>query len=119
MRQVASGLLGEAFHARVLAVAKSCQIIAAMTPGARRPSPCLCLSRPRDNSEETAAADSSERQCQRLKAPLKLRIRSERRAAGDEKGNGVDLGGTAAPFEADHKWDSMGQFSASTACRRQ
>lgn len=25
----------------------------------------------------------------------------------------VDLGGATAPFEADHKWDSMGQFLAS------
>lgn len=74
-----------------------------MTTGATRPSPCLRLSRPRDNSEETVTADSRKLQSYRLKAPLKLRIRFNRRAVRDEKGNarrrskeGADFGSAAA-----------------------
>lgn len=69
--------------------------MAEMTPGATRPSPCLCLSLARDNSEETVTADSRKLQSYRLKEPLKLRIRFNRRAVRDEKGS-VDDGAAAA-----------------------
>lgn len=69
---------------RQRAAAKSSEIMAEMTAGAARPRPCLCLSRPR---EQTVAADSRDAQFSRLKAPLKLRIRSNRGAVRDEKGS--------------------------------
>lgn len=100
--------------------AESGEIMAEMTPGATRPSPCLCSSQ---RSEGTAAPDSRKLKSHRLKAPLKLGIRYNRR---DEKGprvgvqrNAWTLAPLRRPFEADPKWDTVGQFSVSTACQRQ
>lgn len=76
-----SGAAGKGRHClRAAAAANSYTIMADLT----RPSLCLCLSRPPDNSEDSF---STKPQFPRMKAPLKRRSKFHRNAAQKEKGS--------------------------------